>query len=691
MIGYPPVQSVSAATSTTGGSLTLTWPSATGAGRLLILVVAFSGGSGTSILTPIGWTLVSGHPINNGTNVGVAIFILENAASQSSVTVSFGSTPVIAAAAAEYSGVALSAAYDVGASSTGNSTSPASGTTPTTAQADELLVAITAGVLTGAAVTQTSPTNSFASRQTIQGGTGGGGTRVDIMLSDRLPGVTGAFGVSTTVLIPYQWAGAIIALKAGTSGTTYTEAPVVKFGFKPSQVDAAILADTPQDKLGLKPSQAEQFILASGGIQYADSPQAKIGFKPSVSGLIVGMEAVQAKLGLKPLETDIQRSPGDLGIFYYDAPRVRIGFKPSVVDLAVLSDTPRSKLGLKPSQVDLGILVAVPVSAKIGLRPSVQDGKVVSEAAQAKIGFKPSAVGVGIFRESAQSKIGFKPSLTSQQINADTPRAKIGFTPSEMDLSIGVGAPQAKIGFKPSAGNVIIGAEVPQAKIGFKPSVVGLLVGRDIPSAKIGFKPSASDSRAYQDFVRAILGPKASGVGVSTGVEVPRGKIGFKPGAADLLTGVGVTNLITAVRFNSRAALPDITQFPESLTSPVFASDDDESNLPYLAIIARAPHAVDAAVNDAQQIIPIDFVLVRALHADGVIDAWQQARDELIVLQQALRRDYRQRGQANDTNLAATPIEVYNAYQQFFYDGQQIAVAVMVLTMEFSVITSRLP
>jgi len=219
-ISFPPVQSVSGATSTTGTSLTLTWPSNTTAGNFLFLGVAVSGGSGTTVNTPSGWTLLSSNPIDNSTNVRICTYYIENASSQSSVTITTGSSVAIAAAAAEWSGVSLSSSFDVNASSTGFSTHPATGTTGTTAQADEIAIGFTAGFIVGAGVTQTSPTNSFVSIQTVQAGTGGAGARVDLMLSDFLASSTGTFSMSTTVTVPYFWAGTVVTFKA--SATTDT-------------------------------------------------------------------------------------------------------------------------------------------------------------------------------------------------------------------------------------------------------------------------------------------------------------------------------------------------------------------------------------------------------------------------------------------------------------------------------------
>jgi hypothetical protein len=95
--------------------VTTNWSTATTAGSLLVAVVT---SDGTGLVFPSGWTQASSA---TGTNVTVTVLYIENAASQTSATVSafnFGATPAMSLQLIEFKGMATSGSLDVTATNT---------------------------------------------------------------------------------------------------------------------------------------------------------------------------------------------------------------------------------------------------------------------------------------------------------------------------------------------------------------------------------------------------------------------------------------------------------------------------------------------------------------------------------------------------------------------------------------------
>ena len=96
-------------------TVTANWSVATTAGSLLVAVVT---SDGTGLVFPSGWTTAS---TASGTNVTVSVLYIENAASQTSATVSalnFGATPAMSLQLIEFKGMATSGSLDVTATNT---------------------------------------------------------------------------------------------------------------------------------------------------------------------------------------------------------------------------------------------------------------------------------------------------------------------------------------------------------------------------------------------------------------------------------------------------------------------------------------------------------------------------------------------------------------------------------------------
>ena len=137
------------------------------------------------------------------------------------ITINYAASSAAAIAdIAEYSGLATSSFLDKTAVSNGYSASPATGTTPTTTQANELCVG---GILTGFyyySATQTSATNGF----TLLDGTTP--SSISLAYLENSVSATGSYSSGTTVTAgadPYV--GCIATFKAADSTTTPTPTP----------------------------------------------------------------------------------------------------------------------------------------------------------------------------------------------------------------------------------------------------------------------------------------------------------------------------------------------------------------------------------------------------------------------------------------------------------------------------------
>lgn len=160
--------------SAAGGSVAITWPSATSAGNWLLAGVIYPASS--TVTAPTAWsgTELSASPFSSGTTCFMRVYKIANAPSQSGTqTFTFGTTQHAAAMFfAEYSGVATSFELDgTPNSNSGNSASPAGSAYTTTVAND--------GVIS--AVAQASTTNLSA---TFSAATGGASIRGQAGIQD---------------------------------------------------------------------------------------------------------------------------------------------------------------------------------------------------------------------------------------------------------------------------------------------------------------------------------------------------------------------------------------------------------------------------------------------------------------------------------------------------------------------------
>lgn len=197
----------------TAGSLSLSWPGATTAGRLLVAIVSASRGNGSgaapTITAPDGWTEAVTDVCNpTGPRIRTSIYYKANASSESGSQAwssqTFMGTGLLGVIMAEYSGIATSSPLDRTASAADTnigSTTCSSGTTSTTTQARELAIA---GLCGGS--TLGSASNSF----TIQAQTSA--NRFVAML-DKLLTSTGTPSTSATYSTGLNNVGCIATFK----------------------------------------------------------------------------------------------------------------------------------------------------------------------------------------------------------------------------------------------------------------------------------------------------------------------------------------------------------------------------------------------------------------------------------------------------------------------------------------------
>jgi hypothetical protein len=200
------VQSGQAASAGDASSISATFPSAPGSGNLLIAIAGNLAAS--SPATPVGWSVAIDE---TGNAPGQVIFYrIAAAAEPSTVTVgSYGTATRLGLHVYEYRGIAYSAPLDQTASSAGSGTALSTGTTATTIQPVELLVA--AFVIDSAG--------------TIDGWTNGFTERRDFVNASAAPqaGYAGAdlevldvagYSADATASVAGSWRGQIVTCRA---------------------------------------------------------------------------------------------------------------------------------------------------------------------------------------------------------------------------------------------------------------------------------------------------------------------------------------------------------------------------------------------------------------------------------------------------------------------------------------------
>lgn len=196
------------------------WPAATTAGNLLVAVVGLSlvANPGATVTPPSGWVLAGDIP--SAANCQTLIYYIEGAASRSGAEV-FNLTSTLVNDATvflyEYSGLASSGALDQEGEATGTSLSGSSGTTGTTAQADELAIAAVANRNVS---TQSAPTNSFTQLDQAQSTSATTSNRVNTGVYSRVVAATGTYGTAVTLsgATSRPWTGVVVTFKGAPTG-----------------------------------------------------------------------------------------------------------------------------------------------------------------------------------------------------------------------------------------------------------------------------------------------------------------------------------------------------------------------------------------------------------------------------------------------------------------------------------------
>jgi hypothetical protein len=198
-----------------GSSAGATWASATTAGNLLIaLVFGVEGTTNTAptITPPAGWVQAATSTYSNAPSNGagrVSIYYIANASSRSGTeTFSISGTGGVRIILMEHSGVATASPLDKTATNSGDSSTPTTGTTVATTQADELCI----GALGIDGSTFSNPINGFTLEETISGLAG----------LTKVVEITGAQSTGATASFSGDWAGCIATFKADTTAPTLT-------------------------------------------------------------------------------------------------------------------------------------------------------------------------------------------------------------------------------------------------------------------------------------------------------------------------------------------------------------------------------------------------------------------------------------------------------------------------------------
>lgn len=230
------------------------------AGNILIATVACKSAdnSGYAIPTPSGWTLAVKDENASNTTPRVYIFYKENVASApASISVDYpGATPAdIATALYEFPGIATSASLDKTASSSNSTAQSAltTGTTATTAQADELVIAMIANRL--ASTAQNTPVPSdFTQQFNIQTTNSVGTSSCRLTSHYKTVAITGAYTLGMNCATARQYGGAIATFKVASAGTTKTVTAVSDAVLAKQNLRSASMGALLQKTLNATPS-----------------------------------------------------------------------------------------------------------------------------------------------------------------------------------------------------------------------------------------------------------------------------------------------------------------------------------------------------------------------------------------------------------------------------------------------------
>lgn len=149
-------------TSGTSATIVLTVPTGTVAGDVMVAIVSDWTGTGCTVTTPTGWTLLQ-PKVNETTNIGLSVFYKIAVASEPNVTITYSSAQGLAGGITSFSGVSNTTPLS---GTPTNSTSAVSTTTPqppnmTTADDNAMVIPCIAGFASGTSWTFTAPPSGF--------------------------------------------------------------------------------------------------------------------------------------------------------------------------------------------------------------------------------------------------------------------------------------------------------------------------------------------------------------------------------------------------------------------------------------------------------------------------------------------------------------------------------------------------
>jgi hypothetical protein len=213
-----------ATSKTSGTSLVITTTAAVSAGDDIIVAFASDSSTGAvSVADSAGNSYTSAADINNPSGVRTVIFVAYHVnalPSGSTITITHPSVTARAAVASVFRGL-LSAGLDRTHTGTGSSTSPSSGATSATSQADELLIG---GVGTEGPSGDAAGTwgGSFSDLQRV-GTTGGTATtNICVSMGYRIVSSTGTYTASKSSITSRDWATAIATFRMDNAAPTVT-------------------------------------------------------------------------------------------------------------------------------------------------------------------------------------------------------------------------------------------------------------------------------------------------------------------------------------------------------------------------------------------------------------------------------------------------------------------------------------
>lgn len=194
------VQRKSAASTSDSTSHSITFDSAPTQGNLLVVVYSSDGGGAAG--PNGGWTPVTGTDgvLSADFTAVICWYKIAGASESSTISFTFASASNLAVTAYEYSGIAASSPVDkVAGNSPGSSTGTcATGTTATTTQADELLIAGVGQTTAGGGTLRTiaSWNNSFTAELHIA--STGSPVNTSISVASRIVSATGTYSSTAT-------------------------------------------------------------------------------------------------------------------------------------------------------------------------------------------------------------------------------------------------------------------------------------------------------------------------------------------------------------------------------------------------------------------------------------------------------------------------------------------------------------